>query len=461
MKKRYSIILFALAIAMAGCRKYVEIDQLSIRTLKYTSDYRNTLNNNNVLEGTFSYPILSGDDIEITDQVRQNALSSASADIFANVYTWASKYTSDTQSDGDWERQYKTIYVCNEVLQGVLTAQGGSETEKQTIYAEALVHRAYAYLILVNMYGKQYNSVTAATDLGVPLLTTPNLYTKLNRAPVAEVYSQILKDLRTSISRLPAIADFNVRPSKAAAYALFSKTYLSMRDFNNAALYADSTLALQSGLIDLKAYENTPMSLPVRLVNPEVIFSKIANVVIPATSLNNDLLTSLGTTDLRYKIYTDVRSRFPGQFSTTFTGRASCKYLVNGEFVINNGPSVPEIMLIKAECLARAGQTADAMTVVNNLRVKRFNNANYVPLTASSAADALRIVVEEKRKELFGTGLRWFDQKRLMLDDAFTQTKTRNYKGIDYTLTPNSNRYTYPIGDKYILLNPELQQNPR
>ena len=101
MKKRYSIILFALAIALASCRKYVEIDQLSIRTLKYTSDFRNALNNNGVLEGTFSYPILSGDDTEITDATRQNSLG----DILANVYTWAPKYTSDTQSDGDWEKQ--------------------------------------------------------------------------------------------------------------------------------------------------------------------------------------------------------------------------------------------------------------------------------------------------------------------------------------------------------------------
>jgi len=456
MKKRFLIIWFALAIALASCRKYVEIEQLSVRTLKYTSDFRNTMNNNTVLEGTFSYPILSGDDTEITDPTRQNTLG----DILSNVYTWAPKYTSETQSDGDWERQYKTIYVCNEVLQGVLDTKDGTDAEKQKIYAEALVHRAYAYLILVNMYGKQYNSATAATDLGVPLLTTPNLYTKLNRTSVAEVYAQILKDLRTSVSRLPAVADFNVRPAKVSTYAIFAKTYLNMRDFNNAALYADSALALQNGLLDLKAYENVPGTIPVRLINPEIIFSKIANVVYPAISLSNEVLNSLGTTDLRYKLFTDARSRFGGQFSTSFTGRASCRYLIN-EFVINNGPTVPEMMLIKAECLARAGNTTDAMTLVNNLRVKRFTTANYTPLTASSASDALRIVVEEKRREFFGTGMRWFDQKRLNLDNDFAVIKKRNFKGIDYTLQPNSNGYLYPIGDKYIILNPELEQNPR
>lgn len=414
------------------------------------------MNNNGVLEGTYSYPILSGDDIEITDATRQNSLG----DILGNVYTWAPKYTSESQSDADWDKLYKTIYVCNQVLDGVLTSQDGTEAEKQRIYAEALVHRAYAYLILVNMYGKQYNAATASTDLGVPLLTTPNLYTKLNRATVADVYKQILNDLRTSISRLPGVAEYNVRPAKVSGYAIFAKTYLNMRDFDNAALYSDSALALQSGLLDLKTYENAPGTIPVRLLNPEVLFSKVSGVVYTATSLSSDLLTSLGTTDLRYKLFSDVRSKFGNQFSTSFTGRASTKYLIN-EFVINNGPTVPEMMLIKAECLSRAGKTDDAMKIVNNLRIKRFTTANYVPLTATNATDALRIVVEEKRREFFGTGMRWFDQKRLNLDNDFALTKNRSFKGANYTLQPNSNLYLYPIGDKYILLNPELQQNPR
>lgn len=441
---------------MTSCRKYVEIEQPSTRTLKYTSDFRYVMNNNSILEGTFAYPILSGDDTEINDATRQNTLG----DILGNVYSWAPKYTSETQSDNDWDKQYKTIYTCNEILDGVLSSQNGTENEKQKIYAEALVHRAYAYLILVNMYGKQFNSSSASTDLGVPLLTTSNLYTKLNRATVAEVYTQILKDLRTSISRLPDLPDYNVRPAKVSAYALFAKTYLNMRDYTNASLYADSVLRLQSTLLDLKTYEAVPSSVPVRLANPEIILSKLSSVVYTAVSISDELLASMGPTDLRYKLFTDARSRFGTQFSTAFTGRAYCRYLLN-EFVIINGPSVPEIMLIKAECLARAGQTTEAVTLVNNLRIKRFTTANYTPLSATTPADALSLVITEKRKELIGTGQRWFDQKRLNLDPAFALPKTRTFKTVNYTLEPNSNRYLYPIGDKYILLNPELEQNQR
>ncbi|TDO24551.1 RagB/SusD family nutrient uptake outer membrane protein [Pedobacter duraquae] len=458
MKRQYLILLgVALAIIATGCRKYVEIEQPNQRTLKYTTDYRYTMNNNSVLEGTFSYPILSGDDTEITDPTRQNTLG----DILGNVYTWAAKYTSETQGDADWEKLYKTIYTCNEVIAGVRSSLGGTTAEKEKIYAEALVHRAYAYLILVNMYGKQYTDATATIDPAVPLLTTPNLYTSLKRASVSEVYTQIVKDLSESVSRLPALPDYNVRPAKVSAYAILARTYLNMRDFNKASVYADSALTLQNTLLDLKTFAAAPGTVPVRLKDPEIMLSKLSGVTYTAISVSNDLLTAMGVNDLRYRIFTNTRSAFGGGFSAAFTGRANSRYLLNGEFSIVNGPSVPEMMLTKAECLARAGNTAGALTLVNDLRKKRFTDANYVALTANSADEALKIVVDEKRKELFGTGLRWFDQKRLNLDQSFAVSKTRVFKETSYTLSPNSNRYLYPIGDKYILLNPELAQNPR
>ncbi|AMP99693.1 hypothetical protein AY601_2811 [Pedobacter cryoconitis] len=457
MRTKYLILFATLLIFGTGCRKYVEIEQKNVRTLKYTTDFRYVMNNIQNLEGTCSYPIFSGDDTEITDPSRILAMD----DIQSNVYTWSAKYTSDSQGDSDWNGLYKTIYTCNEVIAGVRDSQGGTNADKEQIYAEALVHRAYAYLILVNMYGKQYNSATSSTDLGVPLLLTPNLYTSLKRQPVAAVYAQIQKDLTESVSRLPALPDYNMKPAKVSAYAILSRTYLNMRDFNRAGLYADSSLTLQSTLLDLQKYATAPGTVPTRLNDPEVLLSKTTGVTVTAVSISNDLLTSMGTRDLRYQIFTGARSVFGRSFSGTFTGRAYSRYLLNGEFVIVNGPSVPEMMLVKAECLARAGNATSAISMVNNLRKKRFLPADYTDLPTGTADAALQTVIDEKRKEFVGSGMRWFDQKRLNLDPAFAQTKTRTFKNQTYTLAPNSNRYIFPIGDKYILLSPELEQNPR
>jgi hypothetical protein len=450
------IILFAVLVSATGCRKYVEIEQIGKRTLTYTKDYRALLDNNSQLESGFSLPIYSGDDTRVLDVSKQNGM----LDIQANAYTWQAKYWSEAQSDGDWERLYKMIYTANEAIAGVLESEGGTDADKKQLYAEALVHRAYAYWCLVNIYGRQYDAATAATDLGVPLLLTPDLFASLNRASVADVYSQVISDLKEALDPLPALPDYNTRPSKSAVYALLARTCLMTRDFTNARSYAEQALALKSGLLDLRTFATSNTGFPFRINDPEVILSKIN---IPATTytgiqLDTGLLTLLGTSDLRYKLFV----RAGAGFNPAFTGYGYSRYFLSRETnVIAQGPGVPEMLLIKAECAARSDDAGTAIGILNTIREKRFTAADYKALPVETPEKALESVVNERRLEFFGTGLRWFDQKRLNKDAKFARTVTRSFKGVNYTLEPNSNRYMFPIGDKYIILNPELQQNER
>lgn len=450
------IILLAVLAVSAGCRKYVEIDQIGKRTLTYTKDFRALLDASSQLESGFSLPIYSGDDTRVLDVSKQNAMT----DIVSNAYTWQKQYWSEAQSDGDWERLYKMIYTVNEGLVGVMDSKGGTETEKKQLYAEALVHRAYAYWCLVNIYGRQYDNATAAADLGVPLLLTPDLFAPLNRVSVAAVYNQIITDLNQALDPLPALPDYNTRPSKSAVYALLARTYLMMRDFDKARSNAQLALSLKSGLLNLRTYEASTTGFPYRLDDPEIIFSKIN---IPATpyagvQLDTALLRLLGTSDLRYKLFVK-----PGaSFIPAFTGYGYWRLRLSRETnAITQGPGVPEMMLIEAECAARSGDATTAIGILNKIREKRFNAADYTALPVETAEKALVTVVDERKREFFGTGLRWFDQKRLNKDPQFAKTIVRSFKGVDYTLEPNSNRYMFPIGDKYIVLNPELQQNER
>jgi hypothetical protein len=452
-------ILLALTalVLTTGCRKYVEIDQIGKRTLTYTKDYRYVMDNNSQLEGSFSLPIYSGDDTRFLDVSKQNTMQ----DINANAYTWQAQYWSDAQSDVDWERLYKTIYTCNEVIAGVGDSKDGTDADKKQLYAEALVHRAYAYWCLVNIYGPQYDSATAAKDLGVPVLLTPNLFASLNRASVAAVYNQIIGDLKQAVDALPALPDYNTRPSKSAVYSILARTYLMMRDFTNARSYAEQALALKNGLLDLRPFASSTVGFPYRLDDPEVILSKVN---VPATpyyqgvQLDTALLTLLGTKDLRYTLFVKPGSAF----FPAFNGYGYWRFKYSRETItITQGPGVPEMMLIKAECAARAGDAATAIGILNSIREKRFAVANYSTLPVETADKALDRVVDERKREFFGTGLRWFDQKRLNKDVRFAKTVVRNFKGTDYTLEPNSNLYVFPIGGKYILLNPEIQQSVR
>lgn len=67
-----------------------------------------------------------------------------------------------------------------------------------------------------------------------------------------------------------------------------------------------------------------------------------------------------------------------------------------------------DMMLLYAELLADEGNVAEAMYYVNKIRER----AGCDPETASTSADALRLIKRERRVELAGEGIRWFDLVR-------------------------------------------------
>lgn len=451
------------ALLLAGCKDYVDIRTQGSLVPSETVNYRYLLNNNGVMERSVSLPDVTSDDVEFADLAQQRALPN----YMARAYTWQSAFYDATETDLDWNVPYASIFYANTVATEVLKSTGGTEAEKQQLLAEAQVHRAAAYLALVNCYARQYVSASAATEPGLPVVLTPAVDADLTRQPLQAVYSQILQDLQAAVPVLPTATPFNTQPSRAAAYALLARTYLQMGDYGLARQHAESALALKNTLVDLNAYVTA--TYPRRLNDPEIILSKVANTVFDAVSstktilrLNPDLLTLLGTADLRYVLFTRPAS----SVTSAYTGRIFAKELLTSE-PRNLGPSVPEMLLIKAECQARQGDGAGALATLNTLRVRRFRPADYTALTTNNPRSPLQLVLDERRRELFCRGFRWFDQKRLNQDPAFAQTQTRQWQAPSsvvpagtYTLTPGSDRYLFPIPPIPQRLNPEIGSNP-
>lgn len=456
-----SIITFSLAAilvsSLASCRKFVEIDLVGKRELKYTQDYQNLLNNSTSVEKSYYWPVLASDDIYGSDEAYLNTLLLTDA----NAYSWKSDLVGDNSEDPDWADQYKQIYLFNQIATEIMESQGGTEIQKKNILAQAKVHRALNYFNLVNSYAKQYSTSSANTDLGVPLLTSPDLYVKLDRKPIEAVYKQIIEDLNSAIPDLPEQANFNTLASRPAAEGILARVYLQMRDYRKALQYAELVLARpQYKLIDLRQYKAVPNSYPNVLDDTEEIFIKSLRNIAPTLSLNPELLALFEPGDLRAMLFTVDGSALPW---APFQGKAYNKHrIILANAKITNGPTLPEMMLIKAEALARdAGRFNEAVAVLNNLRSKRIEESSYKPLQIPGQQATLKLVINERRKELMGKGLRWFDQKRLAAEPGFVNTQTRTYKGESFTLAPNSNRYVMPIASKYIVLNPEIVQNPR
>lgn len=450
MRKLLTILLSILCVYLTSCRDYVEVDQQSVRTLKYTSDFQYMLNNLDVFEYAYSLPLLSSDDIDINSNV---SIMNNLGDVNKQVYAWGESFYTSDQTDVTWANLYKQIYNCNAIIDKVLSSEKGTDAEKKAIYAEALAQRAYAYLTLMNMYSPIYQESTADVALGVPLLLTPDLYVSLKRPSSRAVYNQIINDVYEALPNLPATPDNVTHPGQTAAYALLARTYLYMQQYDSAGVNAQKALDRQSTLLDLRT--RTTGTMPTRFKDPEIILSKVAsfNTILP---LSSQLINLFSTTDLRYSLYT----RDGGALYPKFTGRAFYRNKWTTEDV-NVGLSVSEMMLIKAESLVRKNQYTEGIRIINDLRKMRFSVANYVDLSAQSAPEALKIVIEERRRELVGRGMRWFDQRRLGSENGLIDPVERTLNGVTFTLAPMSNRYTFPISQKNIDLNPEIEQNPR
>lgn len=445
--------LVCCAIMLAtGCRKYVEIEPEQARELKFVTDYEQLLNNGTAISPSHHLAVYSGSDCGTESTTWQTSTISW----VRAAYSWGTSFYTDQEEDQEWASLYRQIYVFNTIVTGVNAAKGGTDAQKTTLIAAAKLHRAYNYYMLVNTYAKQYDASTAATDPGVPLVLEPKFTLNLSRASVALVYAQIEADL-SAANDLPNLPQFNTHASKAAAYGLWARVYLAKRNFQEAKRYAELALGLQNTLLNLNDYAGTAVKHPIRTANAEEIFYKVPQSYSNGFPMSASLEALLGTRDLRYVLYTRPGTAI--SFSN-FSGRAFDHAGLIGD-PVPVGIGVPEMMLIKAECEARANNTGEAITILNNLRRKRFSPADYTDLSAGSAEQALQLVIDERTREFMGRGFRWYDQKRLSKDAGLIPTIIRNYQGATLSLEPNSPKYTFPIAGKYILLNSEITQNPR
>jgi len=465
MKKYLKYIaIAAIGATVLSCDNYVDIKTEGKLIPEETSNYRYLLNNTSVLEKSYGIVDVASDDISFQNDAQTSALGGSDYyRPFTNLYKWSEKVYFDGDNDYDMNTLYTALSYANIVINEVMKSKNGTEAEKAALKGEAEVHRAFIFLTLVNTFGKAYDATTSATDPGIVLFTTPTVSDDIKRTSVQAAYDVILSDLNDAVNAglKPVNTNNNIAfPSRAAAYALLSRAYLYMRNYPLALENAEKSLALQSTLNNLADFEFG--AFPSRKLDKELLLSKwngysSYSYAPQLLSLSNELINSFDTNDLRYVLFTKPTSSFNSEYTV---GRTYAKEGLTGESR-NAGPTVPEMMLTKAECLARAGSGDLAMAEINKLRQKRFRAGQFVALTATDSKDALNKVLAERRRELMGSGgFRWFDLKRLNKEPEFARTITHTFAGQTFTLAPNSDRYQMPFAPIYFEYAPNLQQNP-
>ncbi|WP_158826967.1 RagB/SusD family nutrient uptake outer membrane protein [Mucilaginibacter lacusdianchii] len=448
------MIVILLATAFIGCKKQDDfLDTKPNQALaipKTIADLQSLINNEDVFNR--NYPSLG--EVSTDDYFNSTSLWVSSYTTGKNAYIWAKEIYPANTNVQDWSGSYQQVYYANIILKTLPTISSSANQQLQvnTIQGSALFFRAMAFYNLVQTFALPYDPASASKDLGIPLVMEPDLTAKVGRNTISECYSQIITDLNAAAPLLPAVPTVKTQPSQAAVFGLLSRIYLVMDKFNESLTFAKNCLALYNQLQDFNKLN--PSAFPVYpKFSPEEIFHA----------------SQLGYTNTSFQAQVD--SNLYRSFSTSGDLRPSIFfYNDNGAIEFNSQYdyknalsatiSVNEILLTKAECEARLNDMASAMNDLNSLLTTRWATGKYVPLTATSADDALNKILVERRKELVLTGLRWSDLRRLNKESRFAITLYRHINGQTYSLPPNDPRYALPIPDTELNFNP-IPQNIR
>lgn len=139
-------------------------------------------------------------------------------------------YTALTSTDGlsnnYWSQMYGIIKNSNVILNRSENPDivWDYDTQKAELRAEAMFFRAYAYRVLVQLFG------------GVPIIDTEiqSIVNNVPRSTKSEVYQQIIDDLNAAI---PDLRDEEIRAgriTKAAAYHLLTEAYVATEQWQDA-----------------------------------------------------------------------------------------------------------------------------------------------------------------------------------------------------------------------------------
>lgn len=452
MKSTYLFYLLIGVLLMSSCEKYLDAKpDKALATPSTLKDLQAILDNNQM---NTLYPI-SGD-MMADDYYLEENIWNALPDLLArDTYIWA----NNTYHDFDWQNAYNVVFRANVALDEVEKIQVNStnQSDAHLIKGTALFYRAFCFYHLLQIYTLPYEKSTATATLGIPLKLSSDLNEPINRATLAASYQRVIQDLETALTLLPKTRAFKTQPSKIAVFGQLARVNLVMGDYDKAGLYADSALMNYATLIDYNTISPTAAN-PFALFNAEVIFQSFnsgrGGTFLPTRArIDSTLYRSYATNDLRRTLFFNRNSNNSYAFKGDYSGRNSTNLFA--------GITTDELYLIKAEAEMRKQQLAEGLKTLNALLIKRWRTGTFIPYTASNSNEGLKLVLQERRKQLlFRSNSRWSDFRRLANDPALAVTLKRKLGNQTYELLPGDLRFANLIPQNTILLS-GMQQNMR
>lgn len=436
------VLIAAISIITGGlsCKKYLEVkSDAKLVIPKTLGDLQAILDDAEKMNFSRSpsYGETSADDYFLPE-ANLNAFTQFGQDL----YIWKKV---DYRYQNDWSEAYLPVYnanLCLETLESV-ERNAGNGKAWDNVKGSALFYRSFYFFALTMQFGHVYDSQKSAQDPGIVLRLQSDFNIPSQRSSVQACLERIIGDAGDAVTYLPDFQINTLRPSKAAAYALLSRVFLYMRNYEKAADYANEALKIQSSLMNFNGDGDIlglDINVPFRKFNKETIFysEMISSFGIHSPSgarIDTILYASYDTNDLRKRAYFRANGNYQ-QFKGSYASATSTLF---------SGLATDEMYLNRAEGKAWMGDLAGAMGDLNALLKSRWRNTvTFIPHAALTKEEALQKIRIERRKELLMRNIRWQDIKRLNKEGA-NIVPARLYKGQMYKLEVNSPFYALPL----------------
>lgn len=491
MKKiSYIISALALSLTLGSCGSdFLEVapsDQYSDATVftsvegaqKVLTGAYDFLTNGHYAHYTNQYiffmPDVMGDDALVN--------SSGNYNRFVAAYQY-SLTSSSTYSVDPWIGCYSIIDNCNAVLDNIGSLPESKERDR--IEGEALALRTYAYHFLVRAYAKPVKNY--GDTPGVILRLTSNT-DDVARSTVKACYDQFVTDIERSCTLLAGNSSSSkCYLSEQGAHAIAARLYLDLGDYTNGVKHAKEALQgltlMSTADYKLNMCENnseTIWSFTCTSTDKQSFLSLPAfwwicddnqtywKVGYSSLGVTKEFIDIFDDADIRKTLFVKVNGEYykrNGSYATSKicsrrnndsdgTPGSGTVNFAEGEFNMIRGS---EMYLIVAELAADNNHESEALEALNAVKTARGLQAY------QGTGDALKNEIQnERRRELFAEGHRFFDIKRrgLPLD--------RSNIAVDWSrvgkIEANSDRFELPIPQDEIDANGALSeddQNPQ
>jgi len=469
---RYLSII-ALALLLNSCSKS-GLDETVYSSLSANNYYKNEADANSLLNAAYSseqlrpfrnYFVMA--EIPTGTIYDRSGGLEALAKPFEN-FTWDATHSFFS---GVWTTHYTTVYRANLVLDKVPDIDFDSDS-KNRILAEARFLRASAYIVMHDLFGP------------VPLITSSSSTAadRPSRADKESFDKFITSELSAAADALPATADKG-RATKGAAWAQLAKYYLNLKDWANAAAYAQKVIELNVYELYSGSADRSELFNPLNENNKEFIYIRPH---LSQAGLGDNYISHAAPPNYRWQ--GGVKDNYATQFKTytsfynSFADKDTRKnafiteYYNNSNQLVklgtddirnfkfkedltatgpNSGNDFPviryaDILLSRAEALNEtAGPSAEAFLLLNQVRAKA--GLDPVSSTAVSSKDAFRTVLFQERTWEF-VAEELHRQDMIRQGTFISGAKARGVDAKDYQVL-------YPIPQAQIDINPNLAQN--